>query len=119
MPVLDRSLDPPHPALAVVRVHAGAARWATGDPAGGERLMRDALAQLESRFPAGHADVAEARFLLATALAATGRRAEARPLLQQALAWRETHFGPGDPRTAAVRNALRATNRNAPRATTS
>ena len=107
VPLLNGNLDSAHPVLALVRVHAGAAQWATGNDQAGERLMRDGLAQLESRFPGGHADLAAARVLLAGALTAKGRRAEARPLLQEALAWREAHFGPGDPRTATVRLATR------------
>ncbi len=107
--LLDRGLDDLHPARALVRVHAGAARWATGDADAGERLMRDGLARLEARWPNGHADLAAARLLLAAALEETGRGGEAHALLQQTLAWREAHLGPADPRTVAVRQALHAT----------
>ena len=83
----------------------GAAQWAAGDTEAGERVMRDGLARLEARFPNGHADLAAARVLLATALTERSRD-EARRLFQKTLGWREIHFGPTDRRTVAVRHAL-------------
>ena len=101
---LERSEE--HPAVTLARVHCGAALWAAGQAAEGERLLRAGLGDLEHEFPDGHFDLASARFLLGEALAKSGRVAEARPLLQQALEWRQTHLGPADPRTAAVGRAL-------------
>jgi len=97
-----------HPAVTLARVHYGAALWAAGQAAEGERLLRAGLVDLEHEFPDGHFDLASARFLLGEALAKSGRVAEARPLLQQALEWRQAHLGPADPRTAAVGRALQS-----------
>jgi eukaryotic-like serine/threonine-protein kinase len=104
--VLERSAGPDSAALALARVHTGAALWAGGEPAEGERLLRAGTEALERAFPGGHHDLAAARFLLGQALARGGDRAKARRLLQEALDWRRTHLGPADPRTVAVQRAL-------------
>jgi len=96
-PLLERTLDPQHPWLAVARVHAGAAQWAAGASADGERLIRTGLVSLESRFPNGHADLANAWLTYADLLRTGGRDAEARPLDQKALAWRQAHSPPTKP----------------------
>jgi serine/threonine-protein kinase len=105
--VLERAAGPQHPATALARVRAGASLWAGGRAAEGERLLREGLEVLERTFPAGHFDLATARLLLGEALAGSGRGPEARRLLQAALEWREEHLGAADPRTVAVRRALR------------
>jgi serine/threonine-protein kinase len=97
LPLMERTLDAQHPALAVARVHAGAAQWAAGAPADGERLIRAGLALLESRFPNGHADLATAWLTYADLLRQSGRAADARPLVQKALAWRQTHYALAKP----------------------
>jgi len=97
------------PAVTLARVHCGAALWAAGQAAEGERLLRAGLGDLEHEFPNGHFDLASARFLLGEALVKSGRGTEARVPLQQALEWRQAHLGDGDPRTAAVRRALDST----------
>jgi tetratricopeptide (TPR) repeat protein len=93
-------------AIALTRVHTGAALVAHGEVDEGERLLRASVACLESTFSHGHFDLATARFLLGEALLRRGRVAEARPLLKRALQWRLRHLGAADPRTEAVRNAL-------------
>jgi len=95
--LLEATLDPQHPALAVARVHTGAAQWAAGSPAEGERLIRTGLATLESRFPNGHADLATAWLTYADLLKESGRAVDARPYLQKALAWRQAHDRPSHP----------------------
>ena len=100
---LEGGVGPDHPATALARVHVGAALWASGQAATGERQLRDGLQRLERAFPAGHFDLASAQLQLGEALARSGRGPEARPLLQAALEWREAHLGPTDPRTAAAK----------------
>ena len=107
LPLIERTLDPGHPALAVARVHAGAALWAAGAPADGERLLRAGLAALEPRFPNGHPDLAAAWLALGTLLQQDGRRADARPLIEKAVRWRAAHFGAADPRTADAERVLK------------
>ncbi len=109
LPLMERTLDPQHPALAVARVHAGAAQWSAGAGADGERLVRAGLATLEARFPNGHADLATAWLATGDLLRQSGRSAEARTLLQKALAWRKAHFGAADPRTVDVTRLLSTT----------
>ena len=104
--VLERSAGQDSPALALARVHAGAALWAAGEAEKGERLLRSGTEALERAFPGEHFDVAAARFLLGAALARDGRGAEARRLLQAAMDWRRAHLGTADPRTMAVRRAI-------------
>jgi len=106
--ILEGSAGPRHAATDLARVHAGAALWGAGRAGEGERQLRAGVLGLERSFPAGHHDLATARFLLGEALARGGRGAEARPLLQAANAWRQAHLGPDDPRTAAVRRVLDA-----------
>jgi len=110
LPLLERTLDPQHPALAAARVHAGAAQWSAGAP-DGERQIRAGLAVLERRYPDGHPDLASAWLTLGTLLAQSGRTLDARPLMEKAAAWRQAHYGSSDPRTAAAEAALRATKR--------
>jgi eukaryotic-like serine/threonine-protein kinase len=74
-----------HPRLALYRAHAGAALWAAGQREEGERLLRPGVTWLERAFPAGHFDLAAARFLLGEALIRDGRAAEGRAFLQGAL----------------------------------
>jgi serine/threonine-protein kinase len=105
--LLEASGGTGHPATSLARVHLGAARWAADQAAAGEALLRAGVVELTRRFPRGHADLAAARYLLGEALARSGRGGEARSFLEPALDWRETHLGPTDPRTAAVRAALR------------
>jgi hypothetical protein len=107
--LMEPTLGNGHPATALARVHAGAARWLAGEPAEGERLTRAGLAALEQRFPNGHSDLAAAWLIAGELLRHSGRPREARPLLQKALAWREAHLGTADPRTIAARQALRST----------
>jgi eukaryotic-like serine/threonine-protein kinase len=97
---------PDNPRLALHRVRAGAALWASGRRAEGEALLREGVATMERAFPAGHFDLAAGRLLLGGALATSGRTAEARALLQAALDWRLEHLGASDPRTIAARQAL-------------
>jgi serine/threonine-protein kinase len=101
--LMERTLDPEHPAIAFARLHAGAALWASGSAADGERLIRNALAPLERRFPGGHPDLATAWLSFGDLLRRDGRGREAHVLIQRALAWREAHFGASDPRTADAR----------------
>jgi tetratricopeptide (TPR) repeat protein len=102
--ILERTA-PEHPKLALYRVHAGAALWASGRRADGERLLREGVGAMERAFPAGHPDLAEGRFLLGDALSAR----EGRVFLLRALEWRRSHLGPADPRTVAVQKALART----------
>jgi hypothetical protein len=104
--ILDRNDCKGHPAVAFAHVRAGAARWADGHPNVGEPEMRSGLDVLTRRYPAGHAQLAAARFLLGDALSRSGRASEARPFLEASLEWRESHFGAHDPRTIAARRAL-------------
>jgi tetratricopeptide (TPR) repeat protein len=109
---LERSGGGRLPATDLTRVRAGAALWAAGEAAEGERLLRAGLEGLRRTFP-GHADVATAAYLLGEALQRSGRVAEATPLMKEALAWRLAHLGPADPRTVAVRRALAASSQAA------
>ena len=95
-----------HRMTLVAGVHAAAARWAA-DAREGEALMHDAVAALETRYPAGHPDLAGAWGLFGGLLASAHRPTEARPLLERALAWNDAHFGARDPRTVRVRLALK------------
>ncbi len=104
---MERTLDAGHPALGVARVHAGAAQWAAGAPADGERLIRAGLAALEPRFPNGHPDLAAAWLAFGDLLRQDGRVADARPLLEKAVAWRQAHFGAADPRTGDAERVLK------------
>jgi len=109
LPLVEHGLGKDHEATALARVHAGTARFSTGEVAVGEQLMRAGLSSLEAQFPGGHPDLAAAQFILGEALEQSGRGPEARPLLQSAFAWRLNHFGPTDRRTIEARQALRAT----------
>ncbi len=103
---LEGSAGKDHPGTMVARVHAGAALWADGKAAEGERLLRAGLEGLERRFPDGHRDLATANLLLGQVLTRSGRADEALPHLQSSLRWRAAHLGPADLRTLAVRRAL-------------
>jgi eukaryotic-like serine/threonine-protein kinase len=111
LPLLERTLDPEHPALAIARVHAGAAQWSAGAPVDGERLIRAGLDVLERRYPNGHPDLASAWLTLGTLLAESGRTADGRRLIQKAAEWRVAHYGPRDPRTLAAESAAPLTKR--------
>ncbi|HYR46265.1 MAG TPA: tetratricopeptide repeat protein, partial [Thermoanaerobaculia bacterium] len=104
--ILEKEGGADHPFSLLAAVHTGAALWAAGQAAEGERLLRAGLGGLEREFPGGHFDLASARVLLAERLALSGRGTEALPLLRQALEWRQAHLGSADPRTAAARRAL-------------
>jgi hypothetical protein len=67
--ILTATLGPRHAATAIARAHAGAARWAAGERAAAESLMRSGLAELENQFPSDHPDVRAVRLLLERALA--------------------------------------------------
>jgi serine/threonine-protein kinase len=96
-------------AVALARIHAGAALCSTGQGEEGERLLRAGVAWIERAYPSGHFDLATGRLLLGEALLGSGRAPEARPFLQAAFDWRQAHLGRTDPRTLAARQALART----------
>src|SRR5206468_1903385 len=106
LPLVEHGLEGSNPAVAVARTHAGAAEWAAGDRAAGERLMRASAAELERTYPGGHPDLAAAWLALGEALVEAHRPGDARSFLQNAFAWRRAHLGEADPRTLVARRGL-------------
>jgi eukaryotic-like serine/threonine-protein kinase len=104
--ILEREAGPSHRATLLARLHAAAANW-TADDEKASAAIRGVLADLEKRYPTGHADLATARALSGDLLVNAHRSSEARSQLEDALAWREAHLGPADRRTLQTRGLLR------------